>query len=60
MKLFKGKALEIRYVLMDHYLVDVPWISEAVGRNKICIFDFKPTDDAYYLPTFECGLIQCL
>ena len=46
MKFFIGKALEIRYALMNRYLVDVPWISEAVGRDNICIFDFKPTDDA--------------
>ena len=29
------KALEIRYSLMDRYSVDIPWLSEAFGGNRI-------------------------
>ena len=31
---------------MNHYLVDVRWLSEAFGGARSGKFDFKPIDDA--------------
>ena len=40
----KAKALEIRYTLLNCYLVDILSLSEAFGGARIGNCDIKPTD----------------
>ena len=35
MKSILPKALEIRYILMDCCLVDIQWLTDAFGGDKI-------------------------
>ena len=37
----KHKALEMRYALMDFFLVDNHWLKEGFSGNSIWNFDFK-------------------
>ena len=46
----KAKALEIRYTLLDCYLVDILNLSEAFGWARIGNCDIKPTDGAAIMP----------
>ena len=49
----KIKALEIRYALMDYYLVDIYWLKKAFWR--VPNFDFKHQMAPQYLPI--CGKV---
>ena len=55
-KLFdlEGKALKITYTLMNCYLVDIHWLSEALWGARIRNFDIKikPTDGAILFAYF--------
>ena len=46
------KAVKIRYILMDCFLVDIQCLLQAFGEAKTWNFDIKPTDGAtmFYLP----------
>ena len=39
-----SKALKIRYTLKDCYSVDIHWLSETFGGDKIQNFDVRSTD----------------
>ena len=46
MKSILPKALEIRYILMDCCLVDIQWLTDAFGRNRMLNLDIKLSDGA--------------
>jgi len=43
------KALKIRYILMDCFLVDIQCLLQAFGEAKTWNFDIKPTEKFAYL-----------
>ena len=50
-----AKALEIRYALMDCYLVDIHWLEKAFGNDRIWNFEIKPTDGTSIFANLEKG-----
>ena len=45
-----SKILKIWWTIMDCYLVDIKWLSEAFGGEIFWYFNIKPADGAAILP----------
>ena len=50
-----AKALEISYTLIDHYKVDIHWLSEAFVGARTRNFDIKSINGATILAYFGKG-----